>query len=104
MSSSTTQASEPSQISNVSSWLMPQLAREVLLEREANLARSSLRGFVVTTMPDYRFGWFNELLCAKLDQFLDDEAIDAEVRCQEVFESEVKKFMDRADRRSGVAA
>jgi hypothetical protein len=33
-----------------------------------------------------------------------DQAIDAEVRCQEVFESEVKKFMDRADRRSGVAA
>jgi hypothetical protein len=31
-------------------------------------------------------------------------AIDAEVRCQEVFESDVKKFMDRADRRSGVAA
>ena len=23
-------------------------------------------------MPDYRFGWFNELLCAKLDQFLTD--------------------------------
>ena len=33
-----------------------------------------------------------------------DQAIDAEVRCQEVFESDVKKFMDRADRRSGVAA
>jgi hypothetical protein len=88
MSSSTTQASEPSQISNVSSWLTSQLARKILLEREARLARSSLRGFVVTTMPDYRFGWFNELLCAKLDQFLDDEAIDAEVRYQEVFESE----------------
>ena len=56
MSSSTTQASEPSQISNVSSWLMPQLAREVLLAREANLARSSLKGFVAATMPDYRFG------------------------------------------------
>jgi hypothetical protein len=23
-------------------------------------------------MPDYQFGWFNELLCAKLDKFLDD--------------------------------
>jgi hypothetical protein len=33
-----------------------------------------------------------------------DQAIDAEVRCQEVFELEVKKFMDRADRRSGIAA
>ena len=35
-SNSTTPALEQSQISNVSSWLTPQLAREILLEREAS--------------------------------------------------------------------
>jgi hypothetical protein len=72
LSSLTTPALEQSKISNVSSWLTPQPAREILLEREARLARPSLKGFIQATKPDYRFGWFNELLCAKLDQFLTD--------------------------------
>lgn len=34
------------------------------------LARNSLQDFTIFTKPDYEFGWFNELLCRELDQFL----------------------------------
>ncbi len=36
------------------------------------LAASNLQDFVAYTKPDYEFGWFNELLCRELDQFLLD--------------------------------
>lgn len=35
----------------------------------AVLARESLRDFTAFTKPEYEFGWFNELLCLKLDEF-----------------------------------
>ena len=36
------------------------------------LARDSLYDFVTYTKPDYTVGWFNQFLCAKLDQFIQD--------------------------------
>ena len=43
------------------------------LKREAiEHARDSLMGYTLYTNPTYETGWFNELLCAELDQFLLD--------------------------------
>lgn len=36
----------------------------------ATLARTNLRDFTAYTNPKYQFGWFNELLCKELDQFM----------------------------------
>ena len=45
------------------------------LKREAiEQARESLMGYTLYTNPTYETGWFNELLCAELDQFLLDVA------------------------------
>lgn len=40
-------------------------ARNVKVSR----ARRTLKDFTTYTKPDYDFGWFNELLCIKLDEF-----------------------------------
>jgi predicted phage terminase large subunit-like protein len=58
---------------NSSDWLInPDLAERILQTRAARKARLSLQSFIEATKPDYLFGWFNELLCEKLDKFLDD--------------------------------
>lgn len=41
-------------------------------ERLYRDARSSLEAFIRVTKPDYEFGWFNTLLCMRLEQFLED--------------------------------
>lgn len=40
--------------------------------RYAQRARTSLRDFTLFTNPTYETGWFNELVCVELDQFLLD--------------------------------
>jgi len=41
-------------------------------ERLRREARESFKEFIQATYPEYRFGKFNELLCLKLEEFLDD--------------------------------
>lgn len=45
---------------------------EAARKRLASIASSSVMQFTLYTMPNYETGWFNELLCAELDKFLDD--------------------------------
>lgn len=45
---------------------------EAAIERKAAEARTGLLPFTLFTKPDYETGWFNELLCLELDQFLSD--------------------------------
>lgn len=44
------------------------------VRRNAVAARVGMEAFTRFTYPDYKFGWFNELVCRKLDKFLDDVA------------------------------
>lgn len=43
-----------------------------LNEIQTELARRSMTSFVLHTQKDYLMGWCHELICQKLDQFLDD--------------------------------
>uniref|UniRef100_UPI0036DA6ED3 phage terminase large subunit n=1 Tax=Photorhabdus sp. RM322S TaxID=3342825 RepID=UPI0036DA6ED3 len=45
---------------------------EAYRRRAIEQARSSLMDFTLYTNPRYEAGWFNELLCLELDQFLSD--------------------------------
>jgi len=47
---------------------------EKLKQQRIEQARQSLMPFVLYTKQDYESGWFNELLCAEMDQFLLDVA------------------------------
>lgn len=52
-----------------------QISAEMLRQARAAmaaLARHSVRDFTAYTNPKYTFGWFNELLCKELDQFMLD--------------------------------
>lgn len=49
-----------------------ELLRRVEAELTLRRARTSLEDFIRYTKPDYLFGWFNEELCAILDQFTED--------------------------------
>jgi predicted phage terminase large subunit-like protein len=49
-----------------------ELLRRVEAELTLRRARTSLVDFIRYTKPDYLFGWFNEELCAILDQFTED--------------------------------
>lgn len=42
------------------------------LKHQQEIARVKMKDFTRYTFPNYQFGWFNELLCAELDQFLID--------------------------------
>ena len=42
-----------------------------LREIQAELARRNLRDFIEYTFPAYDFGWFNEELAEKLQQFVE---------------------------------
>lgn len=45
---------------------------EAARQRLAAAAATSVMNFTLYTMPNYETGWYNELLCAELDKFLED--------------------------------
>jgi len=45
---------------------------ELVRQKKAIDARSSLMDFTEYTKPDYEAGWFNELLCLEIDNFIDE--------------------------------
>jgi predicted phage terminase large subunit-like protein len=45
---------------------------ETLKRKAIERARASMLDFTLYTKPDYETGWFNELVCAELDQFMLD--------------------------------
>ena len=45
---------------------------EKLKKQKVNAARFNLLDFIEYTKPNYETGWFNELLCMEMDQFLAD--------------------------------
>ena len=55
-------------LNSINQELLKRVEAELTLRR----ARTSLVDFVRYTKPDYLFGWFNEELCAILDQFIED--------------------------------
>src|SRR6266704_2132129 len=68
---STTSTSQPAQR------LGQVLTERIRREKERILAKrgfpeTKLLPFILRTFPEYKAGWFHELVCQHIDQFLDD--------------------------------
>lgn len=63
-------------VERLTSWQIRKLDNNEILaaakEYAAGEARGGLMNFIKFTKPDYESGWFNELLCAEMDKFIDD--------------------------------